>query len=300
MSNELSKKKIFGCLVVAVILTGFANWDKLVPDTPPPVAASKPVGENSLDGQKAVISKALNGLKLLATKSPRAQELLQFMLEYGAIEPTVGDNMVGVVPLPKPDGFYITGIAQDHQIKADGSYIGARFLGYPTPMMTLQGTEMSDFGAGLALAHELVHAEDRCLHHEGNDNYPDPEWLKGEMNAHRNVAVVLDEYTGGAWSAMINQRVANMEKNLLAQGGSQARVIFIVKASDEDVADVKSVLGELDNFTMGAALSQMDVESNLLHTENFAASIQAPDDEKAFVEVKVMESFYQSHQATAK
>lgn len=243
--------------------------------------------------QAAVIAHAKAGLKLLCKRSGRARDLSIFFYT-NSVEAEIIPEGVKVVSAPGYRyPFLVIGVPAEHETTGKRSFIGARFSGHsgPVPIIELRGTQFHTLGAGLMLAHELTHAEEHFFHSEPASEFPDPNWLMGEIVAHRSIFQVLNEYTDGAWLRAIENRVRRVEAFLASKGQDPKLAVF--GQNSEDVAAIKGMLPDIDDVTIGMLLAQMDVDTNMARVDQWSDRLSLPDMDRRMVAISTMHGFYE-------
>jgi hypothetical protein len=246
--------------------------------------------------QSAVITRATDGLDELCTKSSRARELRKLYVDNGVEAVLVDHENIQIVSAPDVQyPFLVIGDPRPNISVGTGSFIGAHFgydPNFPAPIMELRDIGMTTLGAGIALAHELKHAEERFFRNEPPSKYPEPNWIIGEIVAHSAVSTVLNEYTNGGWNKAIDARILRIETFLASQNMDPESAVF--GYSPEDAEAIKTLFPGSDNVTIGMFLMQMDVDTNLERVRRMAAKRQLPSEARDKAAIDTMIALYKS------
>lgn len=218
------------------------------------------------EDQKQVIERIKNSLGEIAEKSQRAKILYDAFNKYAVPARHMDNGGFMVVEQVKKDiGFFIH--ADPLPRKFEKTSALATFSCHPMPAMELKNYPGSKFTEGILLAHELSHAEDCLMRGEPESRPLSPEWLLGEFNAHRAVAIILSEYTDGKYRKIVEESSTRRAIMLREQG--KKPYSFVMGNPPGDAEAIIRVFGKQDNLAMNFLLTQLTVDANITNIVGF-------------------------------
>jgi len=241
------------------------------------------------DDQKQIIDRIKNSLEKISTKSKRAKILYEFFNEHAILARYMSDGRFVIITQPKNSIDFFVAI-DPFPKKFEKTVALATFSCEPLPVMSLTNYNGSSFADGIMLAHELSHAEDCVYRGEPNSNPLSPIWLHGELNAHRSIATILSEYTGGKYKNIVLDSSKRRAQILRDSGKRPYSFVMGNPAGDEEA--IVQVFGKQDDLTTNFLLTQLSVDANIANIINhFKNDSEAIDQ----VVLEFLGTFYNRH-----
>lgn len=206
-----------------------------------------------LNAQEQLIDDARKGLIDLAKNSPTATRLIKTLDTFGV---PISSNATRDATLPNTTvWFYV--LADENKKTTSSQTIGARFLCTEPPMLVLYGIAKDPLFLGLALAHELVHAEDCLLYGFSGEPMSD-ELMLYELSAYSRMYNVLNEYTNGRWEETVETVRARHATKALELGGDAHTLILGVNQEESDL--IAEIFPGASPQALGILRGQLEVD----------------------------------------
>ncbi len=241
------------------------------------------------DDQRQIINRIKNSLGKISNKSKRAKMLHDFFNEHAIPARYMSDGRVVIITqLKNSIDFFVA--VDPLPKKFEKTVALAIFSCEPLPMMGITNYNGSSFAEGIMLAHELSRAEDCVYRGEPNSNPLSPIWLHGELNAHRTIAIILSEYTGGKYKNIVLDS-SKRRAQILRDSGKRPYG-FVMRNPPGDEEAIVRVFGKQDDLTTNFLLTQLSVDANIANIiRHFKNDSEAIDQ----VVLEFLGTFYNHH-----
>jgi hypothetical protein len=257
-------------------------------DSPRPGKGSLPEynGPTLTADEKQLIADTLLGLRSLSEQSKTAGNAFRFLQNYSTIGKFLSRGRVAAnMPKTVPYFFLVA------DLQMSDKKIGGEFFCEPPTMLKLYRLSAgSKLAMSLTVVHELSHARDCLIGHEPPSPMFSPIWMMGELNAYGTVKIVLDEYTGGGWSELVESSALLRQNSAISQGKKpDSSVLGLVEGDERKLETMFPAIGK---WGMDFLDAQLIVDANILNLEREGKRLNRDSAEVARMMSVFMGHFY--------